>query len=37
MHKAGASGLADFKKFTDGDMHWSQLMSLLLLNVKRAV
>jgi asparagine synthase (glutamine-hydrolysing) len=35
MHKAGAAGQADFKKFTDGGMHWSQLMSLLLLNLKR--
>ena len=35
MQSAGAQGQANLKKFTDGEMHWSQLMSLLLLNLKR--
>jgi len=35
MYKAGATGRNNLKRFTEGDMHWSQLMSLLLLNVKR--
>jgi len=35
MHTAGATGAADFKCFTNRQMHWSQLMSLLLLNVRR--
>ena len=34
MRKSGVSGQKNLKKFTDGEMHWSQLMSLLLLNVK---
>ena len=34
MRKSGISGQKNLKKFTDGEMHWSQLMSLLLLNVK---
>jgi len=33
MYKTGASGEVNLKKFKDGDMHWSQLMSLLLLNI----
>ena len=35
MQGAGTAGAANFKKFSDGQMHWSQLMSLLLLNVRR--
>ncbi len=35
MQAAGAGGAASFKKFTNGQMHWSQLMSLMLLNVSR--
>jgi len=35
MQGAGESGSDSFKKFNDGEMHWSQLMSLLLLNVRR--
>jgi asparagine synthase (glutamine-hydrolysing) len=35
MNKSGISGQANFKKFTEGEMHWSQLMSLLLLKVRR--
>ena len=35
MHKAGVTGRNNLKKFTDGEMHWSQLMSLLLLNVRK--
>ena len=35
MHKGGLAGDASLKKFTKGEMHWSQLMSLLLLNVKK--
>ncbi|MBL7703065.1 MAG: asparagine synthase (glutamine-hydrolyzing) [Ferruginibacter sp.] len=34
MSKSGSSSRASFEKFIKGDMHWSQLMSLLLLNVK---
>lgn len=34
MNKAGSAGADSFKKFADGQMHWSQLMSLLLLNVR---
>ncbi len=34
MHSAGAAGAAEFKQFASGQMHWSQLMSLLLLNVR---
>lgn len=34
MQGAGTAGQANLKKFTDGEMHWSQLMSLLLLNVR---
>ena len=35
MNKGGVSGQENLKKFTDGEMHWSQLMSLLLLNVRK--
>lgn len=35
MHKAGVQGENNLRKFKDGDMHWSQLMSLLLLNLKK--
>ncbi len=35
MHGAGPAGTANFKKFSEGQMHWSQLMSLLLLNVRK--
>lgn len=35
MHVSGAAGEDNLRKFKDGDMHWSQLMSLLLLNLKR--
>ena len=35
MNKAGSAGADSFKKFADGQMHWSQLMSLLLLNVRQ--
>lgn len=35
MLGAGAAGAANFKKFNDGQMHWSQLMSLLLLNLRK--
>ena len=35
MQRSGAAGRANLKKFTNGEMHWSQLMSLLLLNVRR--
>ncbi len=35
MQRSGASGTVSLKKFKAGDMHWSQLMSLLLLNVSR--
>lgn len=34
MHAGGASGVKSFKRFSDGEMHWSQLMSLLLLNLR---
>lgn len=34
MHSAGAPGAENLRKFRQGDMHWSQLMSLLLLNLK---
>jgi asparagine synthase (glutamine-hydrolysing) len=30
----GKKGVDNYKQFTQGQMHWSQLMSLLLLNVK---
>ncbi|MFM6926803.1 MAG: asparagine synthase (glutamine-hydrolyzing) [Ferruginibacter sp.] len=35
MQRSGEAGRASFKKFSDGEMHWSQLMSLLLLNLRR--
>ena len=35
MQKSGTKGLQSLRKFTDGDMHWSQLMSLLLLNLRK--
>lgn len=31
----GKKGADNYRHFTNGQMHWSQLMSLLLLNVKR--
>jgi asparagine synthase (glutamine-hydrolysing) len=31
----GKKGTDNYKQFKQGQMHWSQLMSLLLLNVKR--
>ena len=34
MNRTGKQGQDNFKKFSNGQMHWSQLMSLLLLNVK---
>jgi asparagine synthase (glutamine-hydrolysing) len=34
MQQSGEQGRDSFKKFTEGEMHWSQLMSLLLLNLK---
>ena len=33
IHADGKRSLAIYKKFYDGQMHWSQLMSLLLLNL----
>ena len=35
MDKSGVMGRKNLQRFTEGDMHWSQLMSLLLLNVRR--
>lgn len=35
MQHSGEAGRASLKKFTNGQMHWSQLMSLLLLNLRR--
>ena len=32
MHDSGNGGMANLKTFTDNKMHWSQFMSLLLLN-----
>ena len=32
MHAAGSVGMVNYKKFTAGRMHWSQFMSLMLLN-----
>lgn len=35
MHLSGAEGMNNMRRFKQGDMHWSQLMSLLLLNLRR--
>jgi len=35
MMRNGKAGEENLRKFKAGDMHWSQLMSLLLLNVKK--
>ncbi len=35
MHASGIRGMKSLQKFKSGDMHWSQLMSLLLMNLRR--
>lgn len=34
MNRAGRAGEDNFEKFRKGEMHWSQLLTLLLLNVR---